>query len=229
MWCSCQCRYQKGRKGIHHGSPIYIILHILADLESEFRKSYLRKSNIDDALTSESYYTSIKFAGNLKSEFKTTFRFLNGLEEDKHGSLICNLKRPSGDQHKMKQNYIHCPVRRQEVVLSKVNQIKDSAQLIKGTIVANLVDNIVDQSQTGTIVKCASLFNFNNPIDLETQTEHLKELHAIYCISYKHTVPKMKMMNLMLRGILQLLRFSINLKLTAHKNKLLKSYGQFGQ
>ena len=50
------------------------------------------------------------------------------------------------------------------------------------------MDNIADQSQTGTVIEYASLFNFNNPIDTEKRIEYLKELHAIYCVSYNHTV-----------------------------------------
>ena len=130
------------------GPQSMIILHILADLESEFGKSYLRKLDTDDALISEAYYTSVKFANNLKSEFKTTLlnKFLNGPEEDKHRNLICNLKTPSGNQRKIKLNYSHRPVRRQEAVLSKVDQTKEAAQLLKEKIVMNLVDNIADQS-----------------------------------------------------------------------------------
>ena len=52
------------------------------------------------------------------------------------------------------------------------------------------MDNIADQSQTGTVVEYASVFDFNNSIDLETRLEYLKELHAIYCISYNQTLPK---------------------------------------
>ena len=106
----------------------------------------------------------------MKSEFKATLlnKFLNGLEEDEHRNLICNLKTPSGNQYKIKLNYSHCPVKLQEAVLSKVDQIKEAAQLLKEKNVPNLVDNIDDQSQTGTAVEYASLFHFNNPIDLET-------------------------------------------------------------
>ena len=106
----------------------------------------------------------------MKSEFKTTLlnKFLNGLDKDENGNLICNLKTPSGNQHKIKLNYSHCPVRRQEAVLSKVDQTKEAAQLLKEKNVTNLVDNIDDQSQTSTVVEYASLFDFNNPIDLET-------------------------------------------------------------
>ena len=130
------------------GPQSMIILHILADLESEFGKSYLRKLDTDDALISEAYYTSVKFANNLKSEFKTTLlnKFLNGLDKDENGNLICNLKTPSGNQHKIKLNNSHCPVRLQEAVLSKVDQTKEAAQLLKEKIVINLVDNIADQS-----------------------------------------------------------------------------------
>ena len=105
------------------GFESMIILHVLADLENEFEKSYLSKL---DALISEAYYTSIKFAENLKSEFKTTLlkKFLISIEDDEHENQICNLKIPSGNQHKRKLNCSHRLVRRQEVVLSKVGRIK---------------------------------------------------------------------------------------------------------
>ena len=76
------------------------------------------------------------------------------------------------------------------------------------------------------------MFDFNNPIDLETRVEYLKELHAIYCISYNHTVPQNEDDESNFKGHIttikyeQLLRLSMNLKLTAHKNKSLNSSGQ---
>ena len=73
-------------------------------------------------------------------------KFLNGLEKDEHGNLICNLKMPSDNQQKIKLNYSHHPVSYQEAVLSKVDQIKEAAQLLKEKIVTN-VDNLADQSQ----------------------------------------------------------------------------------
>ena len=88
------------------GPQSMIILQIQADLESEFGKFYLRKLDTDHALISKTCYTSFKFADNLKSKFKTTLlnKFLNDLEEDKHGNLICNLKIPSGKQYETKLN-----------------------------------------------------------------------------------------------------------------------------
>ena len=88
------------------GLQSMIIFQIQADIESEFGKFCLRKLDADDTLISKTYYTSIKFADNLKSKFKTTLlnKFLNDLEEDKHGNLICNLKIPSGKQYETKLN-----------------------------------------------------------------------------------------------------------------------------
>ena len=45
-----------------------------------------------------------------------------------------------------------------------------------------LVDNIADQSKTQTVIENASLFDFNNPIDI-------KKPNGIYSVSYNHTVP----------------------------------------
>ena len=54
------------------------------------------------------------------------------------------------------------------------------------------MDNIADQSQSGTATEYASLFDFNNPVDIKKQIEYLKELQAIYSISYNHTDSKNK-------------------------------------
>ena len=104
------------------GPQSMIFLHILSCLESEFGKPYLRKLDTDDALISEAYYTPITFS-NLKSEFKATLlnKFLNGVEEDEHGNLICNLTTPNGNQHKIKLNYSHRPVRHQEAVVQSLS------------------------------------------------------------------------------------------------------------
>ena len=108
---------------------------------------------------------------------------------DEHRNLICNLKTPSSNQYKIKLNYIHHPVRCQKAVLSKVDQIKEATQPLKEKIVTNLVDNIADQSQTGTVVEYASLFDFNNLVDLETWVDILKNC-MLFIISYHHTVPQ---------------------------------------
>ena len=68
--------------------------------------------------------------------------------------------------------------------MCKVNQIEEVAQLLKEKIVTNFGS----QSKTGTVVKYGSLFDFSNLIDFESRMEYLKELHAIYCISYNHRV-----------------------------------------
>lgn len=49
-----------------------IILQILPDLESEFGKSYFRRLDTDDVHISERFYTSVKFAHNLKEESMAT-------------------------------------------------------------------------------------------------------------------------------------------------------------
>ena len=208
------------------GPQSMIILHILGYLESEFGKSYLIKLDTDDVLISEAYYTSIKFSDNLKSEFKTTLlnKFLNGVEEDEHGNLICNLTTPNGNQHKIKLNYSHCPVRHQEAVLSKVDQIMEAAQLRKEKIVTNLVDNIADQSQIGTAVEYASLFDFNNPIDLETRVEYLKELHAIYCISYNHTVPQNEDDESNFKGYITTIKIKYEPKIDCTQEQIVKQF-----
>ena len=91
------------------------------------------------------------------------------------------------------------------------------------------MDNIADQSQTGTVVEYASVFDFNNSIDLETRLEYLKELHAIYCISYTQTLPKNENDESNFKGHITTIKVKYEPKLTAHKNKLLKDSGQFGQ
>ena len=90
-----------------------ITLHVLADLENEFRKPYLRKLDTDNALINKAYYTPVKLAHNLKDKFETALldKFFDGLEEDEHSSLICNLKTHNSNQHQLKLNYSHCPVR----------------------------------------------------------------------------------------------------------------------
>ena len=51
------------------------------------------------------------------------------------------------------------------------------------------MDNIADQSQTCTVVEYASLFDFNNLVDLETWVDILKNC-MLFIISYHHTVPQ---------------------------------------
>ena len=117
-------------------------------------------------------------------------KFSNGLKEGENDNVTGNLKTPISNQHQLKLTCSHCHVRWQEVVLPNIDQIKVAAQLLKGKNIKKLVDNIVDQSQSGTAIEYASLFDFNNPVDNKNPIQYFKELHAIYSISYNHTDPQ---------------------------------------
>ena len=64
------------------------------------------------------------------------------------------------------------------------------SKTIKGKKYKKLVDNIADQSQSGTAIEYASLFDFNNPVDNKKPIQYFKELHVIYSISYNQTDPQ---------------------------------------
>ena len=116
-------------------------------------------------------------------------KFSDGLEEGENDNATCNLKKPNSNQHQLKLTSTHCHVRWPEVVLPNIDQIKEAAQLLEEKIV-KMLDNIADQSQSGTGIEYASLFDFNNQVDNKKPIEYFKELHAIYSISYKHTDPQ---------------------------------------
>ena len=66
--------------------------------------------------------------------------------------------------------------------------LKNEAESIKRKLVDNLVKNINDQSQAGTLFEYASAFDLHRKIDLEERCALLVNLAEMYCKDYTHFV-----------------------------------------
>ena len=108
--------------------------------------------------------------------------FLNGLQEDEYGNIIY-----TKDDHSITLNYTHHQSR--NAVQTKVSRIENELNSVKEKIRNNLIENVEDQNQKGTIVEYASVFDMSRKIGKTLRIEYLKQLFAIYGTEYSHTIP----------------------------------------
>ena len=80
-------------------------------------------------------------------------------------------------------NHQHQPSRRS---MSKIELINEESKELKGRIIANLIENVEDQSQKGTMVEFASAFDLSRKCDQATRISYIKELHLIHSNEYLH-------------------------------------------
>ena len=92
--------------------------------------------------------------------------------------------------HDISLNFTHHPMRGGG---HRLQILKNEAESIKRKLVDNLVKNINDQNQAGTLFEYASAFNLNHKIDflkIDTPEERcalLVKLAEIYCKDYTHS------------------------------------------
>ena len=84
-------------------------------------------------------------------------------------------------------NQQHQPSRRS---MRKIELINEESKELNGRIIANLIENVEDQSQKGTIVEFASAFDLSRKCDKVTRVSYIKELHLIYGNKYLHELNK---------------------------------------
>ena len=66
--------------------------------------------------------------------------------------------------------------------------LKNEAESMKRKLVDNLVKNINDQNQAGTLFEYTSAFDLHCKIDLEERCALLVNLAEMYCKDYTHSV-----------------------------------------
>ena len=158
------------------------ILHMMADLEEVFVSKFLRKLDTDEATLYNVFRLSETFTKYMNDLKTPPFdSFLGGLSEDNYG----NVKYEKFDENKntIKLNHQHQPSRRS---MSKIELINEESKELKGRIITNLIENVEDQSQKGTIEEFASAFDLSRKCDKATRISYTKELHLIYSNKYLH-------------------------------------------
>ena len=94
-----------------------------------------------------------------------------------------NVKYEKGNKNTITLNHRHQPSRRSMI---KIERINEKSKELKRRIIANLIENVEDQGQKGTIVEFASAFDLSRQCDKATRISYIKELHLIYGNEYLH-------------------------------------------
>ena len=130
-----------------------IILHLLADLETQFVPKLLRKLDGDCSLIFEAFGTSKKLIDGL-DDWKTplTDSFLDGLSLSNVGNVIYQ-KDNSGDNNHHHILLNISPQGRRGNASDILGDIKILVAELREKIVENLRHNIKDEMQSGTIVE----------------------------------------------------------------------------
>ena len=160
------------------------ILHMMADLEEVFVSKFLRKLDTDEATLYNVFRLSETFTKYMNDLKTPPFdSFLGGLSEDNYGNVKYEKFDEKGNKNTIKLNHQHQPSRRS---MSKIELINEESKELKGRIIANLIENVEDQSQKGTIEEFASAFDLSRKCDKATRISYIKELHLIYSNKYLH-------------------------------------------
>ena len=77
-----------------------------------------------------------------------------------------NVKYEKGNKNTITLNHRHQPSRRTTI---KIERINEKSKELKGRIIANLIKNVEDQGQKGTIVEFASSFDLSRQCDKATR------------------------------------------------------------
>ena len=151
----------------------------MTDLEEVFVPKFLRKLDIDKATLFDVSRLSETFKKSM-NDLKTPLfdSFLGGLSEDNYGNVKYEIFDEKGNKNTITLNHQHRPSRRS---MSKTELINEESKELKGRIIANLIENVEDQSQKETIVEFASL-----KCNKVTRISYIKELHMIYGNKYLH-------------------------------------------
>ena len=162
------------------------ITHILADLDLPFRKYFLRCLDGDNGIIIDTFRINLQFVDVLKdAEFPKLTSFIDGLQMDEYGNLSVVVA-VGLNIHEIRLNFTHRPSRGSTG--DRLDGLKSEAEKLKASIVKNLIDNVNDQNQSGTLMEYASAFDLHMRTDLDQRVVHLEGLARIYCMDYVHNV-----------------------------------------
>ena len=117
-------------------------------------------------------------------EFPRLSSFVDGLQMDHHGNLSAVVA-VNDEVHDLSLNFTHHPMRGDG---DRLQILKNEAESLKRKLVDNLVKNINDQNQAGTIFEYESAFNLHHKTDLDERCALLVNLAEMYCKDYTHSV-----------------------------------------
>ena len=103
--------------------------------------------------------------------------FLGGLSKHNYGNVKYMKFDEKGHKNSIILNHQHIPSQR---TMSKIELTNEESRELKRRIIANLIENVEDQSQNGMIVKFASAFDLSRKCDNATRISNINELNLIY-------------------------------------------------
>ena len=123
------------------------ILHMMTDLEEVFVSKFSRKLDTDEATLFDVFRLSETFTKSM-NDLKTPL-FDSFISEDNYGNVTYEKFDDKGNKNTITLNHQHQPSRRST---SKIELINEESKELKGRIIANLIENVEDQSQKETMV-----------------------------------------------------------------------------
>ena len=122
-------------------------------------------------------------------DFKTKYtdNFVENLKEDINGNIIAEIKQKES-VYSININFTRKPSRK--ATNSKIEAIQQLKEKLKGSMIKNMVENVVDQNQADTIVEFTSVFDMCRPIDLDARIKYIKKLYTLYWTNYIHEIPE---------------------------------------
>ena len=163
------------------------LVKVLADIQPNFEKGYIRKADKSSLLVSTVYNTAKSFASSITSvKTPSADKFKDSLRLDENGNILANTE-IKDNIHTMMLNHPYKPSRHitQEV---RILKIKDSLTKPKERLIANIEANIHDQCGENTFYYYWSGLDLHDKIPLDTRIENLRDAITLLCTVKVHTV-----------------------------------------
>ena len=146
------------------------IVKVLADIQPNFEKGYLRKADKSSLLVSTVYNTLKSFASSTASlQTPSADKFKDSLRLDENGNLLADTE-VKNNIHTVMLDHPHKPSRHvteEQCIL----EIKEGLTKLKEKIIANVEANIHDQCNKNTFYYCWSGLDLSDKIPTHTRIE----------------------------------------------------------
>ena len=163
------------------------LVKVLADIQPNFEKGYLRKADKSSLLVSTVYNTAKSFASSITSvKTPSADKFKDSLRLDENGNLLADTE-IKDNIHTMMLNHPHKPSRH-ITEEERILKIKEGLTKPKERIIANTEANIHDQCGENTFYYYWSGLDLSDKIPTDTRTERLRDVITLLCTVKVHTV-----------------------------------------
>ena len=163
------------------------IVKVLADIQPNFEKGYLRKADKSSLLVSTVSNTAKSFASSIISvQTPSADKFKDSLRLDENGNLLADTE-IKDNIHAMMLNHPHKPSRH-VTEEQRILKIKEGLTKLKERIIANIEANIHNQCSKNTFYYCWSGLDLSDKIPTHTRIERLRDVITLLCTVKVHTV-----------------------------------------